>query len=156
MGLYRDAAVYWHGTGLEADLDCQPEEAEHFGITIVEAMSAQCVPLAFNAGGPREFITHGVNGFLYGSREELAEMTCQLFAEEFAIQRRAIGRAAGQREAQFSVGNFIDKVDNMIRQHPKSHQLASQAGSYPSTVSQKPLQEFCQMGHPRQTRKRRS
>jgi glycosyltransferase involved in cell wall biosynthesis len=116
-GLYRDAAIYWHGTGLEIDLDRQPEEAEHFGITIVEAMSAQCVPLAFNAGGPREFITHGVDGFLYGSREELTEMTRQLLGEEFLIQRQAIGRAAGQRATAFSPCNFIGKVTNIIG-HP--------------------------------------
>jgi GT2 family glycosyltransferase/glycosyltransferase involved in cell wall biosynthesis len=116
VGLYRDAAVYWHGTGLDADLDRQPEEAEHFGITIVEAMSAQCVPLAFNAGGPRELITHGIDGFLYGSREELTEMTRQLFAEEFAIRRQAIGRAAGQRAASFSLSNFNHKMNKVIAQ----------------------------------------
>jgi glycosyltransferase involved in cell wall biosynthesis len=114
LGLYRDAAVYWHGTGLEADLDRQPEEAEHFGITIVEAMSAQCVPLAFNAGGPREFITHGVDGFLYGSREELTEMTLEMFREEFATRRQTIGRAADQRAATFSPYKFIDKVNKII------------------------------------------
>ena len=115
FGLYRDAAVYWHGTGLEADLDHQPEEAEHFGITIVEAMSAQCFPLVFNAGGPREFITHGIDGFLYGSREELVEMTSRLFnGGSSSLWRQAIGYAAGQKAATFSLSNFIDKVTNLI------------------------------------------
>jgi glycosyltransferase involved in cell wall biosynthesis/GT2 family glycosyltransferase len=113
FALYRDAAVYWHGTGLEADLHRQPEKAEHFGISIVEAMSAECVPISFNAGGPRELITHGVDGFLYQSLDELADLTRQLFKEEFSVQRRTIGRAARQRAADFSPANFIDRVRNI-------------------------------------------
>ena len=116
FGLYRDAAVYWHGAGLEVDLDRQPEEAEHFGITIVEAMSAQCVPLAFNAGGPREFITHGVDGFLYGSREELAAITRQLFSDEWSARRKAIGQAASERATEFSLGNFFERIGDLLSQ----------------------------------------
>ncbi len=128
FGLYRDAAIYWHGTGLETDLDRRPEEAEHFGISIVEAMSAQCVPLAFNAGGPREIITHAVDGFLYGSREELMEMTCQLFREESLVQRQVTGRAAGQRAAAFSPYNFIAKIRG-IAAYPPSPVLSGRGRS---------------------------
>src|SRR5271157_1144466 len=49
--LYRDAAVYWHGTGIGADLVVAPEKAEHFGISLVEAMSAEAVPFSLAAGG---------------------------------------------------------------------------------------------------------
>jgi len=33
---------------------------EHFGITIVEAMAAKCVPVVHNTGGPREIVTDKV------------------------------------------------------------------------------------------------
>lgn len=42
---------------------------EHFGITVVEAMSAGCVPVAHDSGGPREII--GSSGFLWRTKEEI-------------------------------------------------------------------------------------
>jgi glycosyltransferase involved in cell wall biosynthesis len=35
-------------------------ENEHFGITIVEAMAAGCVPVVHDSGGPREIVTKDV------------------------------------------------------------------------------------------------
>src|SRR5467141_817202 len=35
-------------------------ENEHFGITIVEAMAAGCVPIVHDSGGPREIVTSDV------------------------------------------------------------------------------------------------
>ncbi|MBX6385488.1 MAG: glycosyltransferase [Microbispora sp.] len=123
--LYRDAAVYWHGTGLEADLVQDPGQAEHFGITIAEAMSAECVPLAFNAGGPREIIMHGVDGFLYASLEELADMTYQILAPGFAARRETMGKAAGRRAAAFSVDAFTRAIRRVIEDQPQLRQAAS-------------------------------
>jgi len=111
--LYRDAAVYWHATGLGADLDRYPEKAEHFGISLVEAMSAECAPLAFNAGGPREIIQHSVDGLLYSSVDELVEMTRTLLDPENKPRRVALGRSAGRRAAAFSVDRFVDEVRKM-------------------------------------------
>ena len=33
-----------------------PKINEHFGISIVEAMSCGCLPVVHNSGGPREFV----------------------------------------------------------------------------------------------------
>ena len=111
--LYRDAAVYWHGTGLGSDLERAPGNAEHFGISIVEAMSAQCVPIAYDAGGPREIITHGTNGFLYRTQEELVELTKELFESDPA-RRIAIGRAAAQTALLYSVDRFSSSVSKYL------------------------------------------
>ena len=64
--LYRGAAVYWHATGLDEDIDDDPVRAEHFGITTVEAMSAGAVPVVIAAGGQPEIVRDGVDGFLFG------------------------------------------------------------------------------------------
>jgi glycosyltransferase involved in cell wall biosynthesis/predicted nucleic acid-binding Zn-ribbon protein len=111
--LYRDAAIYWHATGLHADLEKYPEKAEHFGISLVEAMSAECVTLAFNAGGPREVIQHSVDGLLYDSIEELVRMTRMLLDPQNEGKRIAIGQAARHRAAEFSVDRFIENVRTM-------------------------------------------
>lgn len=108
--LYRDSAIYWHGAGLETDLDSHPERAEHFGMTVVEAMSAGCVPLAFNSGGPREIINDGVSGLLYGSLESLVTMTAELFEPQRISLRERMGSSAAQRAAQFSLEQFAQRV----------------------------------------------
>jgi glycosyltransferase involved in cell wall biosynthesis len=61
-------------TGYGQDLDAHPESAEHFGIAIVEAMSAGIIPLAFNAGGPREILARCPE-LLFNSLDELREKT---------------------------------------------------------------------------------
>ena len=48
-------------------------EDEHFGITIVEAMSAACVPIVHDSGGPRE-IVDGETGFRWRSKEEIPSL----------------------------------------------------------------------------------
>ena len=112
--LFRDAAIYWHATGLGADLARHPEMAEHFGISLVEAMSAECVALAFNAGGPREILTNGVDGFLYSSTDELVTLTADLLRPEQAARRQAIGEAAGRHARLFAPAVFARRVRDIL------------------------------------------
>ena len=44
-------------------------------MTPLEAMASRTVPFCFNAGGPRELIENGKNGFLFNSPEELLQQT---------------------------------------------------------------------------------
>jgi glycosyltransferase involved in cell wall biosynthesis len=70
---------------------------EHFGITIVEAMSASCVPVVHDSGGPREIVNEET-GFRWQSVEEVPGMineamkrspspACHLRAEDFRFER---------------------------------------------------------------------
>jgi glycosyltransferase involved in cell wall biosynthesis len=116
--LYREAAIYWHGTGLDSDIEHEPEKAEHFGISIVEAMSAECVPFAFNAGGPREIITHNVNGFLYDSTDSLLDKTAGLLRAEGRARRIEIGRAAGIAATRYTIERFVVNVNRVLECDP--------------------------------------
>jgi GT2 family glycosyltransferase/glycosyltransferase involved in cell wall biosynthesis len=139
FALYRDAAIYWHGTGLGADIKREPEKAEHFGISIVEAMSAECVPLAFDAGGPREIITNGVNGFLYCNQESLVNFTLQLLDRNAGGgERTRMGHAARAGAAQFKVECFVANLRRLVTPSPefpsagsslKVHEVWATAGS---------------------------
>jgi GT2 family glycosyltransferase/glycosyltransferase involved in cell wall biosynthesis len=112
--LYRDAATYWHGTGIGADLVASPEKAEHFGISLVEAMSAQAVPFSLNSGGPREIIAHGETGYLYDTPDELAKLTLDLFDTASSERRVILGRAAARRAAEFSRENFSRRINDLV------------------------------------------
>jgi len=70
---------------------------EHFGITIVEAMSASCVPVVHDSGGPKEIVNEET-GFRWKSIEEVPGMikeamekspspACRLRADDFRFER---------------------------------------------------------------------
>jgi glycosyltransferase involved in cell wall biosynthesis/GT2 family glycosyltransferase len=78
QALYRRAGIYWHATGADVDPALHPERCEHFGITIVEAMSAGCIPVVADCGGPVEIVTEGESGFRFTSLEALRDRTQRL------------------------------------------------------------------------------
>ncbi len=108
--LYASTEIYWHGAGLEADLANEPWAAEHFGMSVVEAMSAGAVPFALASGGPREIIAHGVNGFLYDSLETLVQGTRD-FLSCSPADRQALSQAAIRRAKDFSPEVFARKIE---------------------------------------------
>lgn len=73
--LYSQCASYWHGAGIGANPETEPEKFEHFGITVVEAMAAGCLPFVLGQGGPAEIVTSGSDGWTFGTVDELVALT---------------------------------------------------------------------------------
>ena len=69
--LYKSAKYYWHFAGYEVDETINPENTEHLGITPLEAMASGCITLAYKAGGPKELIFSGRNGYLFENQKQL-------------------------------------------------------------------------------------
>lgn len=78
--LYSQCASYWHGAGLGANPETEPEKFEHFGITVVEAMAAGCLPFVLGHGGPTEIVTSGSDGWTFKTLDELVELTSRSVA----------------------------------------------------------------------------
>lgn len=76
--LYGKAKVFWSASGYGVDEVKEPKRVEHFGIANVEAMSAGAVPLLYKAGGHKEIIADGKNGYLWKRKTELLKMTKEL------------------------------------------------------------------------------
>jgi O-antigen biosynthesis protein len=111
--LYRQATIYWHLTGIESDINLCPELFEHFGISIVEAMSAGAIPITIGYGGPSEFITDGSDGFLISSVEELLDRTVILLSKD-ERDLTAMGDRAKERAAHFSISRFADRLREVL------------------------------------------
>ncbi len=73
--LYGKAKIFWSASGFGMEENKNPEKMEHFGITTVEAMSAKCIPIIYNAGGSKEIVQDGYNGFLWNEKNELLKCT---------------------------------------------------------------------------------
>jgi GT2 family glycosyltransferase len=112
--LYAKCRVYWHATGMNADIIANPEKAEHFGISIVEAMSAGCVPVAFAAGGPKEIISHGNTGFLFQDVKELCALTRPLLQDPNRSIALHMGQAAARSAEKFSSQHFMERVRTLL------------------------------------------
>ena len=113
--LYASASVYWHGAGFGVDTAVEPEKCEHFGISVVEAMSAGAIPFVVNNGGPAATVRHGWNGFRYESEDELTELTRALFAQPGHVVDAMRGHARN-RAMDFSKASFTERWRALLRE----------------------------------------
>jgi glycosyltransferase involved in cell wall biosynthesis len=110
--LFASASVFWHGAGLGEDLHRDPDRFEHFGISVVEAMSAGAVPVVYEHGGPAAIVGETGCGVLYATIEELASRTLELVADPAALAR--LSEAAMQRASEFAFDRFADRVEELV------------------------------------------
>lgn len=109
---YEKASLYWHASGFGEDLKKNPDRAEHFGISTVEAMGMGAVPLTYKAGGQIEIIEDGENGYLWTTPEGLKDLTLDLAKD--TVKRKKMGDLARQRAAEFSENRFCEKARRLI------------------------------------------
>lgn len=76
--LFAKAKIFWSATGFEVNTKLDPEKAEHFGITPVEAMAAGVVPIITAQGGHQETVLPGKTGYLWSTLDELADFTLEM------------------------------------------------------------------------------
>jgi glycosyltransferase involved in cell wall biosynthesis len=81
-------------------------QGEHFGITIVEAMSAGCVPIVHDSGGPREIVDDRT-GFRWQTEEEIPGMID-------AAMRNSPSAIARDRAQLFSRSRFDERIASIF------------------------------------------
>ena len=80
--LYGRAKIFWSAVGYGVNEDKEPEKVEHFGISVVEAMSAGAVPVVFKAGGYKGIIQDNENGILWNRLSDLCSKTKELISNK--------------------------------------------------------------------------
>ncbi len=109
--LYGSSSLFWHTTGLGADLDTEPQRFEHFGIVVAEAMTAGCVPLVFGEAGPKEIVADPQ--LCWSSLTELQYKATALIAD--STQRQTLAVACRERAVEhFGHAAFDRSVDRLI------------------------------------------
>jgi len=102
--MYEQAKVFWHATGYGTIENEEPEKAEHFGITTVEAMSYGVVPVVVNKGGQPEIVDDCINAFLWNNEVECVDKTNELIQNE--AMRKEMALRAVMKAKAFSVEAF--------------------------------------------------
>lgn len=100
MELLESCSFYWHAAGFGVDPLLRPDQCEHFGISVVEAMSAGLVPFVVANGGPAQIVEDGVSGFHYSDRAQLVSLT------EAALRARPSDLAAMRERAVLRSQNY--------------------------------------------------
>jgi glycosyltransferase involved in cell wall biosynthesis len=111
--LFEEASMFVHAAGY-GRADDQPEKAEHFGISTVEAMSAGAVPLVFADGGQLEIVT-GDNGVLWRDLDQLADSLVALATDE--PRRASMAAAAAADAGYFTEERFRREALELLHQH---------------------------------------
>lgn len=106
--LYGKSRIFWSASGYGVDEEKHPEKVEHFGITVVEAMSAKCTPVVYKAGGHKEIIDDGENGYLFGTVDDLVKTTKGLI--EDSKQQNKTAMAAFKSSKIYDYERFQKEV----------------------------------------------
>ncbi|MBI2028379.1 MAG: glycosyltransferase [Candidatus Levybacteria bacterium] len=110
---YSKSKIYWHATGYGEDLSKNPELAEHFGISTVEAMGYGAVPVVINAGGQREIVEDKISGYLWDTLEDFIDKTNRLIKS--SKQWKEMSKEAVKRAEKFSGERFCKELVSIIR-----------------------------------------
>ncbi|RJR29513.1 glycosyltransferase family 1 protein [Candidatus Microgenomates bacterium] len=110
--LYAKAKIYWHAAGFGEDIDKYPEKAEHFGVVTLEAMSYGAIPVVYYAGGQKELVVDGVNGFVWDTPEQLVRKTKELLSD--SPQMVKLADAAVKWTQDFSQDRFCKLLYEII------------------------------------------
>ncbi len=112
VSYYGRARVYWHAAGYGENIEKNPQLAEHFGLTTLEAMAAGAVPVVFAGGGQKEIVGNWVSGFLWNTPTELIGMTEKLTSDTKVWSR--VSRAAQHRARLYGLDAFHEKLNTIV------------------------------------------
>ena len=110
--LYGKSKILWSAVGFGEDENKSPEKVEHFGMNIVESMAAGAVPIIYNAGGYKEIIKNGENGFLWDSEMELLKITTKIIKNNKEL--RQVSHTAIKDCVAFSYANFENNIKKLL------------------------------------------
>jgi glycosyltransferase involved in cell wall biosynthesis len=110
--LFAAASVFWHGAGLGEDLRTHPDRFEHFGISVVEAMSAGAVPVVYEHGGPAAMVREAGCGELFATTDELATRTLALVRDD--ARRERLATTARARSEEFAFDRFAERLEQIV------------------------------------------
>jgi len=110
--LYSKAKLFWSASGYGVDEKNLPEKVEHFGITVVEAMSAGAVVMVYAAGGHKEIVVDKKNGLLWKSTPALVNKTKKLIADKALLNNLKV--QATKDSKQYSYERFEKKLLELL------------------------------------------
>lgn len=112
--LLQSASVFWHMTGIEEPSGLEdPASLEHFGISVVEAMSFGCIPIVLNRGGTVEIVRHNHTGFIAANKDDYIRYTLGILNMQES-ERLTLSSKISEASKVFSTQSFKTKFMKII------------------------------------------
>ncbi len=112
LNLYGTSKIFWSAAGFGVDEKLNPEKVEHFGITVVEAMSAGCIPVVYKSGGHKEIVQDGKSGYLWDNTTSLIRLTKKIVINKDVA--RMILSNANERSNLYTDDIFEEQIKKVI------------------------------------------
>ena len=106
------AKIFWSAAGYGIDEKKEPEKVEHFGIVTVEAMASGAVPIVFSAGGHKEIIADGENGYLWENMRQLLKNTRNVIEEKGLFGK--ISKRAKEDSRIYEYERFEKEIQELV------------------------------------------
>lgn len=143
--------VFWYLTGIDVvdgKENIDPASREHFGVSVVEAMSVGCVPIVHDVGGTADIVQNGVNGLYANSEADFVSRTLEIMRTsgfldnngvlQPAASLQALSEAAVTRSREFNWEVFHHNLYFLVQRgvlsaHFREVMAANQLALYPLT-----------------------
>jgi GT2 family glycosyltransferase len=89
-----------------------PNEQEHFGISVVEGISYGLYPIVYNSGGPREILELIQTGSTYDNYNQLCEILRNLETTDIILKKHYVDKI----HDIFGVKTFTNNLDKIINE----------------------------------------
>lgn len=108
------STIFISACGFENDEKKEPMLVEHFGISVVEAMSLGCIPVVVGKGGHKEIVDNKKNGFHWNTKEELKLVLIHLLDNQES--RAKMSSEAYLKSGQYSFHKLEEKLMFVLNQ----------------------------------------
>lgn len=110
--LYGVAKIFWSAAGYLENETENPENMEHFGMSVVEAMACGEVPIVYNGGGHKEIIKHNIEGFLWEDVSLLSQKTMEIINDKKSLTR--LSRSSVLSSKRYTFENFRSQCVTLL------------------------------------------
>jgi glycosyltransferase involved in cell wall biosynthesis len=103
-----------HAAGIDKNEDKFPAMFEHFGISIIEGLMYNCIPICTNGGFPKIYIKDGENGYLFNTGNDLYNIINSILNKSTRLDvNKAITINKGIVE-RFSYKNYCARFNSIL------------------------------------------
>ena len=110
--ILNNSTIFISACGLNIDENIEPHFVEHYGISVVEAMSFGCIPIVIGKGGHKETVDHGENGYYWDSIDEFVSYTSSILCDSKVKDR--LSNNAFYKAKQYSINNLELKLTEIF------------------------------------------
>jgi glycosyltransferase involved in cell wall biosynthesis len=103
-----------HAAGIDTNENIFPSMFEHFGISIIEGLMYNCVPICTNGGFPKFYINDRENGYLFNTGNDLYNIISSILNKTTTLNVNKAIDINKKIAERFSYKNYCVKMNSIL------------------------------------------